>query len=53
MHNNPTIMQGFSVCLFVNFSVSSHAIDVKLSNPSQRHLWSVLRGLAFRFRTFF
>ena len=49
----PTIMQGFSVCLFANFSFSLHAIEVKLSNPSQRHLWSVLRGLAFCFRSFF
>ena len=30
---NPTIMQGFSVCLFANSSFSSHAIGVKLSNP--------------------
>ena len=50
---NPTIMQGFSVCLFTNSSFSSHMIDVKLSNPSQRHPWSVPSWLVFRFRSYF
>ena len=51
--HHPTIMQGISVCLFANSSFSLHAIDVKLAIPPQRHPWSVLRGLAFRFRSYF
>ena len=43
MRNNPTIMLGFSVCQFANSSFSSHAIDVKLSNPTQRHRRSIIR----------
>ena len=49
----PTIMQGFSVCLFANSSFSSHVIDIKPFNPPQWHPWSVLRGLVFCFRPFF
>ena len=52
MHN-PTIMQGFSVCLFAHSSFSSHTIGIKLSNPSQQHPWSVPRFLAFSFRSNF
>ena len=51
--SNPTIMQGFSVCLLANSSFSSHAINVKLSNPPQRYPWSVLRWLAFCLRSYF
>ena len=48
-----TIMHGFSVCLFANSSFGTQEIDVKLANPPQRHPWSVLRGLAFHFRSYF
>ena len=52
-HIYPTIMQGISVCLFANSSFNSHVIDVKLASPPQWHPWSVLRGVALCFRSYF